>query len=387
MANRYAVATGNWSNSAIWDGGTLPAAGDDVRSNGFVITLDQNITVLSIRNDALSPAVAGGNFLINVTGRTVNANIYAGAVDCLSITGFSGTVSITGNSYATGTNGSGVSLNGSGITLNFVGDAFSGFVNSGSPNITSNSGIRVIAGNFNFIGNAWCRGGGSTNGVLSIATNCTNTFTGNAYCNANIQHPTQGGLYVSGTNNVTVFDGIAENVTTAASEIRSTAVFVGDGATLSGQITAIGATIGLGSGIRGNSNLANPIIKKSINRSGLGALNNVKYSTILPTIDVILSNNTTLTLTDPAQTNPPAASNVRSGVVYSGGAFTGTLNVPPTNAVSYGVPVDNTTGTALLTAQDVFNAIATSTDPVAERLRNVSTVQITGDQLQAAFNA
>jgi hypothetical protein len=41
----------------------------------------------------------------------------------------------------------------------------------------------------------------------------------------------------------------------------------------------------------------------------------------------------------------------------------------------------------VLSATDLFNAIATSTDPVAERLRNVSTVQITGDQLQAAFNA
>ena len=67
MANRYAVATGNWSNTATWDGGTLPQAGDVVRPNAFTVTIDQDITVGSLRNDASSPAVAGGSFVITAT--------------------------------------------------------------------------------------------------------------------------------------------------------------------------------------------------------------------------------------------------------------------------------------------------------------------------------
>jgi len=55
--------------------------------------------------------------------------------------------------------------------------------------------------------------------------------------------------------------------------------------------------------------------------------------------------------------------------------------VPTASAVSYGVPVDNTVGTSLLNPQDLFNAISSSSDPVAVRLRTTSTVQITGDQI------
>ena len=77
MANRYAVATGNWSNTATWDGGTLPQAGDVVRPNGFVVTIDQNITVSELTNNASAPAVAGGSFTLNSSGITIIANLLA----------------------------------------------------------------------------------------------------------------------------------------------------------------------------------------------------------------------------------------------------------------------------------------------------------------------
>ena len=66
MAFRYAVATGNWSNTATWDGGTLPTSADDVFSNGFTVTINGTFTVLSIRNtsNASSPTIAaGGQFI------------------------------------------------------------------------------------------------------------------------------------------------------------------------------------------------------------------------------------------------------------------------------------------------------------------------------------
>jgi hypothetical protein len=76
MANRYAVATGNWSNTATWNGGTLPQAGDDVRPNGFTVTIDQDITVATLRIDTSSPAVGGGFFVItSPTTRTLNCNL------------------------------------------------------------------------------------------------------------------------------------------------------------------------------------------------------------------------------------------------------------------------------------------------------------------------
>jgi hypothetical protein len=98
MANRYAVANGNWSNTAIWDGGTLPGAADIVRPNGFAVTIDQNITVTALRNDASAPAVAGGTFTL--TGNytlNVSSDIQCFATSLLTYNG-------TGTAYITKVN-------------------------------------------------------------------------------------------------------------------------------------------------------------------------------------------------------------------------------------------------------------------------------------------
>ncbi len=57
MATRFAIATGNWSNTAIWDNGALPATTDDIHANGFTVTLDQDITVASLKNSISNVAI------------------------------------------------------------------------------------------------------------------------------------------------------------------------------------------------------------------------------------------------------------------------------------------------------------------------------------------
>ena len=44
-----------------------------------------------------------------------------------------------------------------------------------------------------------------------------------------------------------------------------------------------------------------------------------------------------------------------------------------------------TVGTLQLTGEDLLNAISTSSNDVAQRIKNLATVETTGDQL-AAFN-
>jgi hypothetical protein len=51
--------------------------------------------------------------------------------------------------------------------------------------------------------------------------------------------------------------------------------------------------------------------------------------------------------------------------------------------VRSGVLTDNTTGSALLSAETLFNEIATSTNPVAVRLRKSSTTDTFGYMLTA----
>ena len=84
MAERWAVATGNWSSAATWNGGTLPDASDDVHANGFTITIDQDVTVLSLRTTAGTTPVAGGGFTTSGS-RTVNADSVAGTTTCLTV--------------------------------------------------------------------------------------------------------------------------------------------------------------------------------------------------------------------------------------------------------------------------------------------------------------
>lgn len=98
MAIRYAVANGNWSNVATWNGGTtLPGAGDDVYADGKTVTIDQNITVLSINTTQRSGGTDGGGFTASTTV-TITANVVAGLSNCLTLTAISpNVITINGN--------------------------------------------------------------------------------------------------------------------------------------------------------------------------------------------------------------------------------------------------------------------------------------------------
>ena len=60
----------------------------------------------------------------------------------------------------------------------------------------------------------------------------------------------------------------------------------------------------------------------------------------------------------------PAASNVRSGVSYASGALTGSCAVPAAGSVALGVPVDNTTGTAVLTPAAIRSELSVELDRI-----------------------
>jgi hypothetical protein len=88
----------------------------------------------------------------------------------------------------------------------------------------------------------------------------------------------------------------------------------------------------------------------------------------------------------------PNQSDVRLGTTYNAGTNVGTMAVPASASVALGVPVDNTTGTAVLTNDnigDIWNypvsGISVS-NSIGERLKNCSTVASMGQQLAAALN-
>ena len=59
MATRRAVANGNWSATGTWNGGVVPTDGDTVYSNGFNVTINQDINIGGANN----PTVNAGSFV------------------------------------------------------------------------------------------------------------------------------------------------------------------------------------------------------------------------------------------------------------------------------------------------------------------------------------
>lgn len=192
MAARTAVGTGNWSNPAIWDGGaTLPGVGDTADSNGFTVTIDQDIAV-----DALINTNAGAGGFTCSTTRTIMANIVATVRDVLACGAASPVVvtvigNITGGSS---NNVDGIVKSGTG-TLNVTGNITGGSgtnaqgllvtgVGSSGPvtitgNATGGSGASVgVLGGATGAGAAVVITGDAIGGAVPLAFGASNTGTG-----------------------------------------------------------------------------------------------------------------------------------------------------------------------------------------------------------------
>lgn len=173
MAERYAVATGNWSATGTWDGGaSLPTAGDTVHANTYTVTIDQDVTVGSVRTDAGTTAAAGGGFTL-ADGNTINADVVAGTTTCVT---FSAASPATGaiNGDITG----GASLNADGLAITGTGTVtIVGNCTGGSTTLSIGVDVSAAA-TVNITGN--CAGGSGTAsyGARSISAAPTVTITG-----------------------------------------------------------------------------------------------------------------------------------------------------------------------------------------------------------------
>jgi hypothetical protein len=364
MALKYPLANGNWSTAANWNGGTVPVVGDDVRANGFTVTIDVDINVLQISTNALAPASAGGSFVVS-TNRILTCDVNAGTTITLTST-VGNTVNIIGNIYGapSGVGGNTISFTNSGSilnvtgivygaannsgsalvtsgTLNFVGNVFGGSVGASSNGITISSG-----GNLVFTGNITA--GGGTTAAISFAGNFS-TINGNIYAGIS----TARGLAINAGANTINADCYGSN--TAASSSSALSVTGGISTTVNGTIYA--GTISTSLGLTSTS--TNVVVSNVQFTNGVIPISGfVKFKNTAPTITVTKANNTTQQLVDPSTTDIPVVSNVRNGITYASGSLTGTLNVPPASSVAVGVPVDATVGTAIISITDMGALLA-----------------------------
>jgi len=156
MPNRWAVASGNWSNTATWNNGSvlgIPTASDDIYANNQSIYIDQNVTAITFRNAASASAiVASGSFYLN-NGVTVNltaANAFLANVAPLIIISGSNSARINGNNTGTGTSAAPIIRMLESSTLTMSGSFIGG---GGSGNIAfASSGSLILTGSFTATG-------------------------------------------------------------------------------------------------------------------------------------------------------------------------------------------------------------------------------------------
>jgi hypothetical protein len=374
MANVYATKTGNWSDITVWNTGTLPTSADDVRPNGFTVTINQDITVTTLLTNASTPAVAGGSFTVIGNGRIINANLQAGTSQVLVCTtninwflngnigaysavnvstismGGGGSFTMVGNVLGNG----GASSNGASIR------AYSTFNINITGNVTGGSngacyGVAidsVVGGNINIVGNITGGSGSNAAGVLLFNSGQILTVTGTITGGA-------GGLNYGVQNNA---------------------------GTLQGTCIAQGAsTINGGSGVYAAGTNTTTTISEAIYNNNAPTVGKVMFKNINPKVTVVKANGTSQILVEAGASGDfPIAADVRSGITYASSSLIGTLAVPSPSNVRKGVATDATVGTADLTAADFWNALTstmTTSGSIGERLKTASTVQSNGDQL------
>lgn len=444
MANVYAVKTGNWSDVTVWNTGALPTSADDVFSNSYTVTIDQDVTVLSIRNTAASPAVAGGGFILNggITIDSINEvgkGIINGNTTCI-------TFSDSGESIINGriTNSSAIStvntilFNGNG-TLTINGNFDTGesssrnnvFVSGGGTlNITGSLSTRTNSQNIvvnagsnnptiNVVGTFIPNGSGSA-AVLYVLSQSTINITGDLPTGVNSGQT----LYVATSTNSCVINitgnlfgrggtGFAVRLVSGVPTISITGNISGNfnqpsyPTFVSGIVhyfTHIGQQIGANGGanvVSSNSSAVNLFSGPFIcSEYGFMPYQVIRMHLIPSASSYIeFRDETTGGASAPV---PPASatqlispstlvsnlaeSDVRFGIVYAMGTLTGTLRMPTPNQVTFGVAVDDTFGNSVLTAASVWDYLVsniTVEGSIGMRLKNVSTPQTTGEQLEA----
>ena len=217
MAAIRAIRADVFSDPTMWSSGTVPTAADDVNTNNFLVTMNVDATVLSLRNDALSGATQGGSFIFSVSGITVTvvgptpfSTVFTPSLLVISHTG--GTINLITSSSIGSVGNTGIGLIRQTGTGTFI-------LTTPSINPLSTGVCIVRSGNGPLIVNSF---------ITPVAVGAVVTT----------------GIVNSGAGPITINGGVAGGSTTAASQaITNTNV--------SATITVNGTVIG-GANLAGN---------------------------------------------------------------------------------------------------------------------------------------
>jgi hypothetical protein len=365
MAIRYAVATGNWSATSTWNGGTLPTSADDVYSNTFTVTIDTSPTVLSISNAATTGVTNGGSFIptngITLTATsTLNGQVQAGSLFNSTLGSGQSCTLVANISTPTFGNFTGnTTSNTSSGTLNITG-SITGYVGGGQQFAVVNTSTGTINITGTITGATSYVVQNSSSGTIAVTGNVTG---GGVASSSAILNNSTGTLNITGTiagGTATLSHGVINNSTgtfthVGTAQASNTAAAIGAGNV--GQVTILSGPLLATTGTAGAAvaSGANPCVALRWFPAD-NALTTFKYSMQGQTVSGSPSARPArdLYLSAAYDALYPTVANVRSGTAYGpGGASVGTCAVPAAASVVVGVAVDATVGTAAVTAASI----------------------------------
>ena len=312
----------------------------------------------------------------SIIGDVYGANAGGGS------SGVYGLYVLTGNAFITGSlrtiNNGGNTL-GSPLTINNGTASISGTLLSTSQN----SPISMGAGNaqVNFTGNAIINGTSNGNMQVGIASGQIGTlnYNGPVIGNNSAGIGVAGAATVNVTGSVSTLGVVAGIASTAASTINVNGPITANNSAPGLSSTSTTATVRVTGPLIASQNNTNPVFSPKIQL----------ISTSTPTYT--LQTDTfprSVTFYDVAFTSSlPVQTNVRSASLYGGSnEFSGSMSVPSSSNVRYGVPIDATTGSSTVTPQNIFDyavSSLTGSNTIGSRLQNISTVQTTAATIAA----
>lgn len=437
MANVRALRSGIWHDTnpttSPWGSGGqvfFPASNDGVWLNNFTVQLTANATVASITNASATSrvwsygdtttAASGGVLDVQNNPNFSSSSITAGTTTVINLSGTNG-ATITGNignSSATGLPALNVNTSG---TVNVVGSI------TGGGGSLSQNGINVVSGTVNITGDVNGGAGGNQNGNGLFASGGTTTITGNIL----------GGTHTGGgasdmSHGVRISGGVVRIIgnmtgqgqpgaTIGSSNVPGCGVYISAGAlTTTGIVNgSILSYLAPGLFVSGGTVSVNGNAVSSSTNSAIWGSASFNFSgNILNSATGIAAIYAPVYRIDPVPTNSyiryarngtgvgsdawlyqfttdslsafsmPPISAVRAGVQFANNTLTGTCRMPAPASVAFGVPIDNTVGTAVLNPVDLMNvsvASLTAADSIGARLKNSATVESVG-RIIASFS-
>jgi hypothetical protein len=324
------------------------------KSSTGTITMVGNLTGATVGTttgtNAVLNSTAGNSIVIgNIIGATPGASTSGNFV----INQTAGSLTIVGN-ITGGTTGATLnhSINFSGTSLTITGSVTGGSGAAPAPaiNITSTPTINIS---------------GSINGASNVGISATTAIT----------------LNVSGSVTAAAAAGIS---LTGAATLNVNGIVTGGSGAVGISSTSTSATNRLtGPFITGPTGIQPFYGPKLTIVTGSATF----WTFTSPTVSI----NKTLFSTD-LVSGVPSPSDVRQGVTYASGALVGTMIVPSTSSVAFGVPVDIYTGSAIIAgsnyniSNEIWNTPVTSltgSSTIGARLSNSATIASTGAQIAA----